>query len=104
MRFSGFGKAPRRKTPSLGSLEVQVLQHLWAAPGPVDARSAHEALAGRTITLSTVQVTLERLHRKGLVARHKVGRAYHYTASVSRERLIGALIADLAERLASGQL
>ena len=101
MRFS---KPPTPKTPALGTLEVQILEHLWAASEPVDARSVLTALAGRRISLSTVQATLERLHRKGLLARQKVSRAFQYSASVSRERLIGTLINDLAQRLAAGEL
>lgn len=101
MRFS---KPLLRKTPALGDLEVQILERLWAASEPVDARSVLAALAGRRISLSTVQATLERLHRKGLLARQKVSRAFVYSASVSRERLIGTLINDLAQRLAAGEL
>ena len=55
--------------PILGALEIAVLQCLWTAPGDLDARSLHDALAERRITLSTVQATVERLHRKGLVGR-----------------------------------
>src|SRR5690554_5631877 len=101
MRFS---KPLLRKTPALGDLEVQILERLWAASEPVDARGVLAALAGRRISLSTVQATLERLHRKGLLARQKVSRAFLYSASVSRERLIGTLINDLAQRLAAGEL
>lgn len=101
MRFS---KPLLRKTPALGDLEVQILERLWAASEPVDARGVLAALAGRRISLSTVQATLERLHRKGLLARQKVSRAFVYSASVSRERLIGTLINDLAQRLAAGEL
>ena len=83
---------------------MQILERLWAASEPVDARGVLAALAGRRISLSTVQATLERLHRKGLLARQKVSRAFVYSASVSRERLIGTLINDLAQRLAAGEL
>jgi predicted transcriptional regulator len=101
MRF-GFGN--NKKTPELGALELQVLKCLWSAPGPVDARAVHSAVAERRISLSTVQATLERLHRKQLLARTKAGRAYLYSATVSRESLIGALIRNVANRLADGEL
>ena len=90
--------------PMLGTLEIAVLQHLWATPGDLDARELHEALAERQITLSTVQATVERLHRKGLVGRSKLGRAYRYRAAVTRGGLIGALIRDLSRQLAAGEL
>ena len=92
------------KAPVLGALELRVLKELWTGAGPKDARSILEALRERRIGLSTVQATLERLHRKGLLERRKVGRAYHYDAAVTRERLIAALIGDLVERYAEGEL
>jgi predicted transcriptional regulator len=99
-----FGFGPGRKTPELGALELQILKCLWSATAPLDARAVHSALAARRISLSTVQATLERLQRKTLLARHKVGRAYLYSAVVSRESLIAALIRNVANRLADGEL
>lgn len=100
MRFS----KRQRKTPALGGLEIAVLRAIWASAGPADARGLHEQLAERRITLSTMQATLERLHRKGLLARSKLGRAYWYSAAVTQAGLIGTLIRDLTERLAAGEL
>lgn len=99
-----FGFDNNKKTPELGALELQILKCLWAANAPADARTVHSAVAARRISLSTVQATLERLHRKRLLARTKAGRAYLYSASVSRESLIGALIRNVANRLADGEL
>jgi predicted transcriptional regulator len=91
-------------TPPLGTLEIAVLQCFWAATNELDARAVHSALVERRITLSTVQATLERLHRKQLLARAKVGRAYRYRVVVSQEGLIGALIRDLSVQIAAGEL
>jgi predicted transcriptional regulator len=101
MRF-GFGN--QGKTSELGALELQVLKCVWSAGDAIDARGVHAALAARRITLSTVQATLERLHRKALLSRTKAGRAYLYSATVCRESLIAALIRNLANRLADGEL
>jgi predicted transcriptional regulator len=101
MRF-GFGN--NKRTPELGALELQVLKCLWSAQVPIDARAVHSAVVERCISLSTVQATLERLHRKQLLARTKTGRAYLYSAIVSRESLIGELIRNVAYRLADGEL
>jgi predicted transcriptional regulator len=99
-----FGKARQDKMPELGALEVDVLKQLWASPENLDARKVLERLEGRSISLSTVQATLERLCRKRLVARTKISRAYFYRASVSREQLISMLIGDVTHRLAEGEL
>jgi predicted transcriptional regulator len=98
------GQSRSRLTPPLGELEIAVLQYLWAAAAERDARAVHASLAARRITLSTVQATLERLHRKALLERTKAGRAYRYRAAVSRDSLIGAFIRDLSVALAEGEL
>lgn len=101
MRF----RNPTQSVPSaLGDLEVAVLQAIWAAAGDVDARSVLTMLAERGITLSTVQATLERLSRKRLLKRTKVGRAYRYRAAVSRASLIAGLISELTQQIAAGEL
>jgi predicted transcriptional regulator len=59
----------------LGELESAVLERLWSA-GPEDVKAVHQAVgARRGITLNTVQSTMERLYRKGLLARDKVSHA-----------------------------
>jgi len=100
MRFS----QRQSRVPALGALELTTLKLLWAAPEALDARAVHAALAPRRLTLSTVQATLERLQRKRLLSRTKVGRAYVYAAAVTRESLIGSLIRDVATRVAEGEL
>jgi predicted transcriptional regulator len=92
------------RVPALGALELTMLKLLWASATALDARTVHAALAPRRLTLSTVQATLERLQRKSLLTRTKVGRAYFYAAAVTRENLIGSLIRDVASRISEGEL
>jgi predicted transcriptional regulator len=85
--------------PSLGELELAVLEHVWQA-GEVTAKDAHAELGvSRGISLNTVQSTLERLARKALLDRSKRGHAYRYTARISREELIADLVGDVVGRL-----
>jgi len=115
---------PRREPlPTLGELERATLARLWSH-GPADVKAMHAALgAERGIRPNTVQSTLDRLHRKGLAERVKVGRAFVYRARVSQgewvlrslEGLLGVLpgaepdlllssFVDLAERAGADQL
>lgn len=95
---------PRRDAPILGDLELEVLREIWDASDGTDARAVHAALASRGISLSTIQATLERLHRKQVLQRDKLGRAFLYRAAVSREQLIGSLIRQVAQSLAEGRM
>src|SRR5262245_47150136 len=75
----------RDPLPVLGALEHDVLEHLWSR-GEAEVAVVYEAIgAPRSITLNTVGSALERLHRKRLVTRWKLGQAYCYRAAVTRE-------------------
>lgn len=85
--------------PPLGDLEIAVLEHIWAA-GPCDAKAAHGRVGRqRAISLNTVQSTLERLFRKGLLRREKISHAYEYSAGVSRSELVGRLVESTVRRV-----
>lgn len=87
-----------KPTPPLGDLEVAVLEIIWDAT-ECSAKEVHEHIGQkRGISLNTVQSTLERLHRKELLARSKRGHAYRYSAQVGRERLIASYIRETLGR------
>lgn len=70
--------------PALGPLELAVLEHLWTV-GVADVSRVHVTLGrARDVGLNTIGSTLQRLHRKGLVRRSKVARAYHYRCAMTR--------------------
>ena len=94
-------RAADERTPPLGDLEVEVLELLWAADS-LSAKQAHAHFReARGIALHTVQSTLERLFRKGLLEREKVSHAYQYRPCVAREELLGSLIHDVFGRFRS---
>src|SRR5262245_29363590 len=82
------------KTPPLGELELAVLEHLWSA-GEADVVETHTAVGSRRgISVNTVGSSLERLHRKGLVERRKVSRAYRYRAALDRDAFRSRRVVD----------
>lgn len=84
--------------PTLGELEIAVLEHVWRAVD-VSAKEAHAAIgAARGISVNTVQSTLERLFRKNLLTRTKSSHAFRYAARVPREQLVAGLIHDVLGR------
>lgn len=89
------------KALRLGALETSVLNQLWESR-ELDAKQVHERLSGeRDIALSTVQSTIERLCKKGLVDRKKVSHAFRYRPVVERDavlqRFVGAMIDQLGQ-------
>lgn len=78
--------------PALGELELGVMEDVWQA-GDVDAKDMQGRVGeARSISLNTVQPTLERLFRKRLLSRDKVSRAYCYREMIDRKELVGRLI------------
>lgn len=87
----------------LGELESSVMEHLWSH-GPSDVKAVHRAVGvRRRITLNTVQSTMERLHRKGLLDREKVSHAYVYSARQSREEHGASVVEEVVSRVLGGQ-
>lgn len=82
--------------PPFGELELAALEHLWSERES-DVASTHAAVgAPRSITLNTVGSALERLHRKGFVARWKVGHAYWYRPAVDRDAFYARRMVEAA--------
>ena len=76
----------------LGELEKLVLQYLWKhKSADVKQVFAHfEKVRGGS--LNPYQSTLDRLFKKDLLSREKIGYAFHYQPLVERHELIGKLI------------
>lgn len=83
---------------ALGKLERRVMDVVWRANGTLSVHDVHEAL-GRTVAYTTVMTTLDRLFKKGLLARDQSGRAYLYSARMPRHQVAIELVSNLVETL-----
>lgn len=91
------------RTPALGSRELAVLDILWRHDN-LSAQQVLDKLSGQSISLSTVQSTLERLQRKAVVTRTKLSRTYLYSVNLRREDLICTLLQDITDEIAGGDM
>jgi predicted transcriptional regulator len=84
----------RRKSDGLasvfGTLELRVLEALWARGGEASVRDVLDAFPNAAYT--TLMTTMERLHRKGALERRKDGRAFLYRTVSSREEMESGLV------------
>ena len=82
-----------------GELEVVIMHLVWGHDGPVTVRTLFDELSqARRIAYTTVMSTMDNLHRKGWLARERDGKAYRYTAVMSREEYSAQLMREaLAE-------
>src|SRR5580700_3132044 len=79
--FQPFRSASRQ----LGPLEQRMLDGLWSK-GSATVRELVEG-DSQDLAYTTVMTTLDRLFKKGLLARSEDGRAFRYTPRFSREEL-----------------
>ena len=82
---------------SLGTLERQVMDIVWS-DGEISVREACARLGSR-VAYTTVMTTMDRLFKKRLLARRKVGQAFLYRPAVTREQLEEAVAAELVGSL-----
>lgn len=102
----GLGRFLRRRqpqAPKLGARELEVMKILWRGES-LSAKQVLDDLPNCELSLSSMQSTLERLFRKSLLTREKLGRFYVYQAKVSRSELITLLLGDIAEQVSDGQM
>lgn len=95
--FWGFKSSHEVLKNSLGALEREVLSVCWAQP-EISVRDACARLES-VVAYTTVMTTMDRLFKKGLLTRRKVGRAFVYSATVTREELEGAVATELVQSL-----
>ena len=87
---------------NLGELEKLVLKYFWKVE-VADAKQVHAFFEqSRGGSLNTIQSTLDRLFKKGLLTRQKEGHAFQYRAAIEKRAFIGRLIKDVTSDFTQG--
>jgi predicted transcriptional regulator len=103
------GAGPRHSILDLAPLELECMTALWPM-GEGTVRDIHRQLSiARKRAYTTVLTIMDRLAQKGIVTRHKVGRAYLYRANLSAdearlkavEKIVDGFFAGSADALAA---
>ena len=86
----------------LGSLEERVMDTLWHS-GALAVREVCTRLKVKpALAYTTVMTTLDRLYKKGLLARHKDGNAFIYEPALTRDeyrrKIVESTVSGLIER------
>jgi len=95
--FWGFKSSREVLHKSLGDLEREILSICWTRR-ELSVRDACELLSS-PVAYTTVMTTMDRLFKKGLLSRQKVGRAFLYSPTATRDELEGAVAAELVHSL-----
>jgi predicted transcriptional regulator len=94
----------RKKTGVLTPLERRIMRVLWES-GAGNVQRVLQGLTGEPhLAYTTVQTTLNVLHRKGKVKRKLVGRAYEYSSIVSQEAADSHAVTDVLKKVFRGSV
>ncbi|MCU0226703.1 MAG: BlaI/MecI/CopY family transcriptional regulator [Bryobacterales bacterium] len=85
-------------------LELACLNVLWRVESANVSEVREALLPGRPLAYTTVMTLLDRLEKRGLVARQKQGRSFRYHATVARPLLQRLAVEQLVERLFDGSV
>jgi predicted transcriptional regulator len=95
--FWGFKSSQQLLDDGLGALERDVMAIAWSR-GELSVRDVCEQMRFK-IAYTTVMTTMDRLFKKRLLARRKVGRAFMYRAAATRDEMEGAVATELVHSL-----
>jgi predicted transcriptional regulator len=93
-----------KATKVLTPLERRIMRVLWD-DGSGNVQKVVQGLTGEPqLAYTTVQTTLNVLHRKGKVKRKLVGRAFEYSAVVSQEAADSHALKDVLQKVFRGSV
>jgi predicted transcriptional regulator len=97
--LAGAGRDPIENT--FGVLEREVMSVLWTH-SDLTVRDVQSRLI-REIAYTTVMTTLDRLYKKGILARRQAGRAFLYSAALTRTQLQARIAGGVLSSLLQGR-
>jgi predicted transcriptional regulator len=83
----------------LGTLETLIMDALWNGGAGTVRQVADRLGDGRDRAYTTIMTTLDRLYRKALVRREKLGLAWRYEAAAERDVFERAVADAIAQQI-----
>jgi predicted transcriptional regulator len=94
------------RKPTLGNLELEILQYI-TQHAPVSVGQVTEGFAlPRGLSRSTINTTVERLHKKGYLTRLSEfeGEVFRYSPALPSEEVLSGLVERFVENTLAGSL
>jgi predicted transcriptional regulator len=96
-RFWGFKSSRQLVDSGLGALEREVMAIAWNT-SEISVRDVCRQLSSN-VAYTTAMTTMDRLYKKGLLSRQKVGRAFIYRAAATRDEMENSVTTELVQSL-----
>ena len=92
------------KIPSLGQQEMDLLKYV-AEHSPISVRNVSSYFEEeKNLARTTVLTVMERLRKKGLLARAKVDGVFHYSAKFETEVVLRSKVSQFIEKTLGGSI
>lgn len=86
----------------LGELEKEIMEVIWANKRPMTVRNVFGVIStSRGIAYTTVMTIMGRLIDKGLLKKQRMGKAYAYKASYSKDKFLQKISRQILNNLLS---
>ena len=86
-----------KKSAHLTPGEFELMEILWPL-GEASVKDVWEKVtSARGLAYTTVMTVLEKMHRKGILAQRKRGKAYLYSAILSREEALRGILEHVCD-------
>ena len=92
----------RLKINGLNSIEAEIMQIVWQS-GKTSVRDVHEELLEQGyVPYTTVMAAMNNLALKGVLKQNKNGRAYLYSAAISKTDMANEIVDTVIEKILGG--
>lgn len=88
----------------ISDAELEIMEALWAADGPLTATEVAERIEERDWSLATVKTMLSRLSAKGAISYREEARRYLYAPAIARDSYVGKESRRFVDQLFGGRL
>jgi predicted transcriptional regulator len=89
---------------SLGEQELELLRYVTEY-APVTVSEVVEGYGEQTrLSRSTIKTMMERLHKKGFLARELEDGSFHYVSAMPKSDLLQSLVSNFVEKTLAGSL
>lgn len=93
-----------KKIPSLGEQEMDILKYIDAC-SPISVRDvAQHFELEKKLARTTVLTVMERLRKKGFLARSQVDGVFKYSSKIETDTLLANKISDFVEKTLGGSV
>jgi BlaI family penicillinase repressor len=95
----------QNRPPQISRAEWQVMKFIWKRDQPCSAQMVIDALSGPNAwSAATIKTLLNRLVQKGALSFKKEGKAYHYSAAITKTACRAAETESFLDRVFDGSL